>query len=251
MTKIISGNVNGIRACINKEFMDFLSKENPDIICLQETKVNDGFNILLPGYEQIYNFAEKKGYSGTAIFSKEKPIKILKDMGIDEHDKEGRIIAAEYDNYILVTVYTPNSKRGLLRLDYRKEWDKEFLKYIKKLEEEKPVIVCGDLNVAHTAMDIKNDKSNYNKSAGYTQTEIDGFENMLKEGFVDTFRHLHPDEIKYSWWSYMFNARANNTGWRIDYFLTSKSLIKEVKEAFILNEVMGSDHCPVGIVLNQ
>ncbi|MBW2997909.1 exodeoxyribonuclease III [Candidatus Woesearchaeota archaeon] len=249
MTKIISWNVNGLRACMNKGFMDFLNKEDPDIICLQETKVNDGFSILLPGYQQYYNFAGKKGYSGTAIFSKEKPIKILNDMGIDEHDQEGRIIAAEYDKFILVTVYTPNSKRGLLRLPYRKEWDEAFLKYVKNLEKDKPVIVCGDLNVAHTAMDIKNDKSNYNKSAGYTQTEIDGLNNILDSGFVDTFRALYPEEIKYSWWSYMFNARANNTGWRIDYFLTSKDFFEHVKDAFILTDVMGSDHCPIGIEL--
>jgi len=248
MTKIISWNVNGIRACIKKGFMEFLNKEDPDMICIQETKAND-FSILLPEYNMTWNSAVKKGYSGTAIFSKEKPIKILKDMGIDEHDQEGRIIAAEFKKFILITVYTPNSKRGLLRLDYRKEWDKAFLSYIKKLEKTKPVIVCGDLNVAHTAMDIKNDKSNYNKSAGYTQVEIDGLNNILNAGYTDTFRHLHPDEIKYSWWSYMFNSRANNTGWRIDYFLTSKDITKEVKEAFILNEVFGSDHCPVGIVL--
>ncbi|MBW3020581.1 exodeoxyribonuclease III [Candidatus Woesearchaeota archaeon] len=249
MTKIISWNVNGLRACMNKGFMDFLSKENPDIICLQETKVNDGFSILLPGYEQYYNFAGKKGYSGTAIFSKVKPIKILNDMGIDEHDKEGRIIAAEYDKFILVTSYTPNSQRGLARLDYRKKWDEAFLKYIKNLEKKKPVIICGDLNVAHKEIDIKNAKANYNKSAGYTQVEIDGFENLLNSGLVDTFRSLYPETIRYTWWSYMFNARTKDVGWRIDYFLTSKDFFKNVKDSLIYTDVMGSDHCPVGIIL--
>lgn len=229
--------------------MDFLSKENPDIICLQETKVNDGFSILLPGYEQYYNFAGKKGYSGTAIFSKVKPIKILNDMGIDEHDKEGRIIAAEYDKFILVTSYTPNSQRGLARLDYRKKWDEAFLKYIKNLEKKKPVIICGDLNVAHKEIDIKNAKANYNKSAGYTQVEIDGFENLLNSGLVDTFRSLYPETIRYTWWSYMFNARTKDVGWRIDYFLTSKDFFKNVKDSLIYTDVMGSDHCPVGIIL--
>lgn len=243
--KIISWNVNGIRACINKGFMDSIKKINPDIICLQETKCQKGqVQINLEGFKQYWNYAEKKGYSGTAIFTKKEPLKVTYDLGKDEHDKEGRLITLEFDNFVLINAYVPNSKRGLLRLNDRKEWDKYLLAHIKK--QKKKIIFCGDLNVAHTKMDIKNAKSNYNVSAGYTQTEIDGFENYLTV-LKDSFRELHPKTIKYSWWSYMFNSRANNTGWRIDYFLVSD--MKMIKEAFILNDIMGSDHCPVGVVL--
>ena len=249
--KLISFNVNGIRACVKKGFLDFVKNEKPDILCIQETKAHpDQVDIVLSDYPHHYwNSAEKKGYSGTAVFSKHKPISVHYDMGIEEHDKEGRIIAVEFDKYYLVTVYTPNSGRGLVRLEYRKTWDADFLKYLKKLEEKKPVIVCGDLNVAHTEIDLKNPKSNYNKTAGYTQIEIDGFENLLKSGFIDTFREFEKEGGHYSYWSYMFSARSKNIGWRIDYFLISPSLRKQLKNSFILKDVMGSDHCPVGITI--
>lgn len=224
---------------------------DPDILCLQETKaqpeqVEEAIKEI-KNYSKYYNSADKKGYSSTAILSKIEPISITNDMGVPEHDKEGRVICAEYKDFYLVTVYVPNSGQGLKRLDYRQQWDVDFTAYLKNLEKTKPVIVCGDLNVAHTSIDLKNDKSNYNKSAGYTQVEIDGFQALLDAGFVDTFRLLHPEEVKYTYWSYRFNARKNNSGWRIDYFLVSQVLADKVKSAEIHNEYFGSDHCPVSI----
>lgn len=244
--KIISWNVNGIRAVLKKGFLDFIKKENPDILCLQETKAHSNqLDKILSQYKYHYwNSAEKKGYSGTAIFSKIKPLSVKYGMNIEKHDKEGRIITLEFEKYFLITVYTPNSGRGLVRLNYRKEWDKDFLNFINKLEKTKPIIVCGDLNVAHKDIDLANPKSNYNKTAGYTQIEIDGFNNLTKY-FKDTFRIFNKDPKNYTYWSYMHNTREKNIGWRIDYFLTN---IK-IKDSFILPKVLGSDHCPVGIVL--
>ena len=253
MQKLISWNVNGIRAVAKKGLVDILHELDADVYCFQETKaqghqVEDALDGLMD-YEVYSNSAEKKGYSGTAILSKVKPIDVTLGMGHDEHDTEGRIITAEYDNYYLVNVYVPNSQSGLLRLPYRVEWDKAFLKYLKGLEKKKPVIVCGDMNVAHQPIDLKNDKANFNKSAGYTEQEIEGMDNFIKNGFTDSFRHFYPTQEKYSWWSYRMNARAKNVGWRIDYFLVSDSLMDRVKDSFILNDVMGSDHCPVGILI--
>ncbi|MBT3836296.1 exodeoxyribonuclease III [Candidatus Woesearchaeota archaeon] len=248
--KIISWNVNGIRACVKKGFLDFIEKEKPDVICLQETKAHpDQVDDMLAEYEHHYwNSAEKKGYAGTAIFSKVKPISVLYgDEPMD--DDQGRVIAVEFEDYYLVTVYTPNSKRGLVGLDRRAKWDKDFHKFIMSLEKKKPVIFCGDLNVAHTDIDLKNFKANYNKNAGYTQKEIDGLERYIDSGYIDSFREFEKEGGHYTWWSYMFNARANNTGWRIDYFMVSKKLKNQLKDAFILKDVMGSDHCPVGILL--
>ncbi len=248
--KLISWNVNGIRATVGKGFIEKLQEMNPDVICLQETKAQvDQVKEALFGIEyHIYaNSAERKGYSSTAILSKTEPISVTNDMGVAEHDTEGRVMTAEYDKFYLVTVYTPNSGSELARLDYRVDWDRVFLNHIKTLETRKPVIICGDLNVAHKPLDIKNDKSNYNKSAGYTQKEIDGIDAIVNAGFVDTFRHFYPEEEKFSWWSFRAGARSKNIGWRIDYFLTSESLKPNLKDAFILNEVEGSDHCPVGL----
>ncbi len=249
--KILSWNVNGIRAAQKKGFADFMTESNPDIICLQETKARpEQVELDLPEYHQYWNSAEKKGYSGTAIFSKEKPLSVKNDMDIPEHDTEGRVIAAEYSDYYLVTVYTPNAKRGLLRLDYRSEsWDPDFLAYMKELEKHKPVIFCGDLNVAHTEIDLANPKSN-RKNAGFTDEERAGFDNILAAGFIDTFREFESGGGHYTWWSYMGGARARNVGWRIDYFCISPALRPRLQSAFILPDVMGSDHCPVGIVLD-
>lgn len=253
--KIISFNVNGIRASAKKGLLDTLRNLNAEIVCLQETKatVNQVKEVLedLDQYHVYANEADRKGYSGTAILTKEKPVNVTYDIGIAEYDAEGRVITVEYSDYFVVNVYVPNSGNGLVRLGYRKQWDEALLNYLKGLEKLKPVIFCGDLNVAHQPIDIKNDKANYNKSAGYTQTEIDGMDNYLNTGLVDSFRELHPDTVKYSWWSYRMNARARNIGWRIDYFLLSKSLVPKLKEAFILNDVMGSDHCPVGVSLKS
>lgn len=247
--KIISWNVNGIRAVLKKDFVKSVSDMAPDILCLQETKIHEPMPIPgLKEYKDYWNCAERKGYSGTVIFSKTEPIRIIRGIGIGEHDTEGRVITAEYENFFLVNTYIPNSGRGLVRLDYREKWDRDFLAYLKDLEKNKPVVLCGDLNVAHREIDLKNPKSNYDKTAGYTQREIDGMD-RLQEVFVDTFRSLYPEEVKYSWWSYMFSARQKNVGWRIDYFLISKSLQPKLKDAFILNEIMGSDHCPVGVEL--
>ena len=244
--KIISWNVNGIRAAINKGFYSSMSKVNPDIICLQETKAHkDQVNLILDDYPyKFWNSAQKKGYSGTAIFSKIEPIKHIYDIGIEEHDQEGRVIALEFDSYFLVTVYTPNSKRKLLRLEYRQKWDKDFLKYLKKLEKKKPVIFCGDLNVAHMEIDLKNPKNNH-KNAGFTKEERAGFDNIVNAGFIDTFREFNKEGGHYTWWSYMFQARKRDIGWRIDYFCISKVLKSILLDSLILKDVLGSDHCPV------
>lgn len=247
--KIVSWNINGIRAITKKDFFEDISKIEPDIICLQETKAQD-FEVEkaladLTQYHQFFNSAERKGYSGTAILSKTKPLSVTNDMGVAEHDTEGRVQCAEFEDFYLVNVYVPNSGQKLERLDYRKKWDKDFRNYLKNLEKSKPVILCGDLNVAHRAIDLKNDKSNYNKTAGYTQIEIDGMDNLTNAGFVDTFRHFHPEEVAYTYWSYRFKSRERNTGWRIDYFLVSKSLIEKIKNVEILSQYYGSDHCPV------
>ncbi len=252
--KIISWNVNGIRAAAKKDFQGSVHGINPDILCLQETKAQDGQVAeaidLKEDYNLSINSAMKKGYSGTAILSKENPISVKNHLGIKAHDQEGRVMTAEYEHFFLVNVYVPNSKRGLLRLDYREGWDKDLLAHLKNLEKKKPVIICGDLNVAHQAIDLKNPKSNYNKTAGYTQVEIDGLSNYIDAGFIDSFRHFHPEQVAYSWWSYRMKARERNIGWRIDYFLVSKSIIDKVTAAFILPEVIGSDHCPVGIEID-
>lgn len=251
--KLISWNVNGIRAAMKKDFEGSMKNLSPDVICLQETKAQDDQvqEALFGSEYQIYsNSAEKKGYSGTAILSKTEPISVKPDMGIAEHDNEGRVLTAEFQDFYVVTVYTPNSQQGLARLDYREQWDKDFYAFVKDLEVKKPVIICGDLNVAHKPLDIKNDKANYNKTAGYTQTEIDGMDRFIDGGFVDTFRQFYPDTEKFSWWSWRANARAKNVGWRIDYFLVSQSLSDRVKDAFIWNEIEGSDHCPVGIEID-
>lgn len=248
--KLISWNVNGLRACMDKGFMDFFSKMDADVFCLQETKLQAGqIEMDLPGYHQYWNYAEKKGYSGTAMFTKREPVNVTYGIGIEEHDKEGRVITAEFEDYYVVTVYTPNSQRELARLDYRMQWEEAFLNYIKSLDEKKPVIFCGDLNVAHKEIDLKNPKTNH-KNAGFTDEERACFSKVLENGFVDTFRYFYP-EMKdiYSWWSYMFQARAKNAGWRIDYFVTSERLNEKLEDAKIHTTVMGSDHCPVELTL--
>ena len=244
--KFISWNVNGIRAVIKKGFYDFMDEYNPDIICIQETKAHkEQVDLMLSNYPyQYWNSAVKKGYSSTAIFSKKEPLNIINDMGIEEHDQEGRIITLEFGKYYLVTVYTPNSKRELLRLDYRKIWDKDFLAYMKKLEKVKPVIFCGDLNVAHTEIDLKNPKTNH-FNPGFTDEERSGFTNIVNNGFIDTFREFNKEGGHYTWWSYMFQARAKDIGWRIDYFCISESLKSKLKDSYILKDVMGSDHAPI------
>ena len=251
--KIISFNVNGVRAITKKTFLDDVRSMNPDILCLQETKANDQqTEEALQAFDEYFIYtssAVRPGYSGTAILSKTKPLTVNFGLGIPEHDQEGRSIIAEYENFILVNCYVPNSGSELARLDYRETWDADLLAFLKELEKKKPVVFCGDLNVAHKAIDLANPKSNYNKSAGFTQREINGIENLLNAGFVDTFRHFYPEEIKYSWWSARFNSRAKNVGWRIDYFLATSSIVPKIKDAFILNEIMGSDHCPVGIII--
>lgn len=243
--KIVSWNVAGYRSACNKGFKESIESLNPDVICLQEVKCLESEIPFIPeGYEMYLNPAEKKGYSGTLIFSRIKPLNVTYDMGIDIHDHEGRLITIEYDDFHLVNAYVPNSKKELERLDYRMTWEDDMLTYLKKLETKKPVILCGDLNVAHTEMDIKNAKSNQ-RSAGFTIEERDKFTLLLKSGFIDTFRYFHPDEIKYSWWSYLFHAREKNAGWRLDYFVVSSSFIDKINDSLILNEVMGSDHCPI------
>ncbi len=252
--QMISWNLNGIRAAIKKGFFDSMEKLNPDILCIQETKAQDDqvkeALADLQGYHIYSNSAEKKGYSGTAILTKTQPLEVTNDIGISEHDFEGRVIAAEYENFFLVTVYVPNSKRDLSRLEYRSQWDADFLKYLKSLEKTKPVIVCGDFNVAHKEIDLARPKPNYNKAAGFTQVEIDGMDNYTNAGLKDTFRHFYPDKIAYSWWSYMGSARERNVGWRIDYFLTSEALLPKLKEAAIHPEYMESDHCPVSLTID-
>lgn len=247
--RFVSWNVNGIRAAIKKDFLSSLAAMDTDVICLQETKAQDEqvMEALseLSGYQIFANSAVKKGYSGTAIITRREPLSVRYDLGMEEHDQEGRVIAAEFDDFFLVTVYTPNSGSELKRLAYRQTWDREFLAYLERLEEEKPVIVCGDLNVAHRDIDLARPKPNYNKSAGYMQEEIDGFDHLVNAGFIDTFRHQHPEKIKYSWWSYRAGAREKNVGWRIDYFLSSPALRERIRHADILDQVFGSDHCPV------
>lgn len=248
--KLISWNVNGLRACVGKGFIDFLTKENADIFCIQETKLQEGqIDLDLPGYYQYWNYAEKKGYSGTAIFTKIQPSSVFYGIGVEEHDHEGRVITLEYEDFYIITVYTPNSQDGLARLAYRMKWEEDFLSYLKKLEEHKPVIFCGDLNVAHKEIDLKNPKSN-RKNAGFSDEERAKFSILTESGFLDTFRYFYPDmEGIYSWWSYRFSARAKNAGWRIDYFLVSDGLKDRLEDAVIYTEVMGSDHCPVGLIL--
>ncbi|MBR5857496.1 MAG: exodeoxyribonuclease III [Phascolarctobacterium sp.] len=248
--KLISWNVNGLRACMNKGFEDFLRASEADAFCLQETKMQrEQADFVFDGYEEYCNSAEKKGYSGTAIFSKNAPLNVTYGIGVEEHDKEGRVITAEYENFYLVTVYTPNSQRELARLDYRMVWEDVFRDYLLKLDEKKPVIVCGDLNVAAEEIDLKNPKTN-RKNAGFTDEERAKFRELKAAGFVDTFRHLHPEEVKYSWWSYMFKAREKNAGWRIDYFVVSERIADKVKAAEIHTEILGSDHCPVSIEID-
>ncbi len=254
MMKIVSWNVNGIRAVAQKGFEQILSEINADVFCIQETKAQDDQVVTtlkeIQGYHLFCNSAERKGYSGTAILSKEKPINVTYDMGVEEFDQEGRVICAEYSDYYVVTVYVPNSGSELLRLPYRQQWDQVFCDYLKNLEKTKPVVVCGDFNVAHKEIDLARPKQNYNKAAGYMQEEIDGMDRFVAEGLVDSFRYIHPDEKDaYSWWSYRAGARAKNIGWRIDYLLISNSLCEQLSEAFILPEILGSDHCPVGAVL--
>ena len=284
--KLFSWNVNGLRACMNKGFADFLAEYAPDIICLQETKMQrEQADFVFPGYEEFWNSAEKKGYSGTAIFTKQNPLNVTYGLGIAEHDKEGRVITAEFADFYLVTVYTPNSQRGLARLDYRMQWEVVFREYLERLDAQKPVIVCGDLNseptsstsrakekqtaiqshlqalqkrkpviicgdlnVAASEIDLKNPKSNRN-NAGFTDQEREKFQELLQVGFIDTFRYLHPDEIKYSWWSYMFKAREKNAGWRIDYFIASPQLESRLEDGKIHTDILGSDHCPVELDL--
>lgn len=247
--KFVSWNVNGLRACITKGFEDSFKALDADFFCLQETKLQEGqTDLKFEGYDSYWNYAEKKGYSGTAIFTKHKPLSVSYGLGIDEHDHEGRVITLEMDDFFLVTVYTPNSQDGLRRLDYRMKWEEDFLAYIKTLDEKKPVIICGDLNVAHEEIDLKNPKTN-RMNAGFTDLEREKMSIFLSNGFIDTFRALYPDTVKYSWWSYRFKAREKNAGWRIDYFLISERLKERMENALIHNEVYGSDHCPVELIL--
>ena len=251
--KIISFNVNGIRAIVSKNFIQDMQAISPDVICLQETKADAEQVAIavagLSGYHVFANAADKKGYSGTAILSKVAPLSIQYDMGIDEHDHEGRIVCAEYNDFFLVCVYVPNSGSELARLPYRQQWDADFLTYLKKCEETKPVVICGDLNVAHQAIDLARPKENYNKAAGYMQEEIDGMNRFVEAGLLDTFRYFNPELTKYSWWSYRAGAREKNVGWRIDYFLASEAFLNRISATEIYNDILGSDHCPVGITI--
>jgi exodeoxyribonuclease III len=249
--KLISWNVNGIRACVTKGFLEFFNEVDADIFCIQESKLQEGqIDLALLGYFQYWNYAVKKGYSGTAIFTKKEPLSVHYGIDIEEHDQEGRVITLEFDNFYMVTVYTPNSKTELERLEYRMVWEDDFQNYLKQLESKKPVVVCGDLNVAHKEIDLKNPKTN-KKNAGFTAEERGKFEQLMEKGFVDTFRYFYPDlEEVYSWWSYRFSARAKNSGWRIDYFCTSESLNQKLQGAKIHTEIMGSDHCPVELEID-
>lgn len=251
LKKLISWNVNGLRACVKKGFLDYFNEMNADIFCIQETKLQEGqINLELDGYYDYWNYAEKKGYSGTAVFTKEKPINVKMGLGIEEHDKEGRVITLEYDKFFLVNVYTPNSQQKLARIDYRMSWEDAFRNHLKNLEKNKPVILCGDLNVAHMEIDLKNPSSN-RKNAGFSDQERSKMSELLNSGFTDTFRYFYPDlEGAYSWWSYRFNARANNAGWRIDYFIVSNSLNDNLNDAKIHTSIEGSDHCPVELDIN-
>lgn len=248
--KLVSWNVNGLRACMNKGFKNFMDSVDADVFCVQETKMQrEQANFEFPGYFEYWNSAEKKGYSGTAIFSKTEPISVTYDMDIEEHDKEGRIICAEYDKFYLVNVYVPNAQRDLARLPYRVTWEDAFRSYVGELNAKKPVLICGDMNVARNFIDIKNAKNNVG-NAGFTNEERAKMEELLQSGFVDSYRHLYPDkEGAYTWWSYMFKAREKNVGWRIDYFLVSQKMQDEIEDALIYPEIMGSDHCPVGLIL--
>lgn len=249
--KLISWNVNGIRACVQKGFLDFFHNSNADVFCIQESKMQEGqLELDLSGYYQYWNYAQKKGYSGTAIFSKQEALSVQYGIGMEEHDNEGRVITLEFNDFYMITVYTPNSKEELARLDYRLKWEDDFRTYLKYLEETKPVIVCGDMNVAHQEIDLKNPKTN-RKNAGFTDEERAKFTQLLESGFVDTFRSLYPNQTDiYSWWSYRFSARSKNAGWRIDYFLTSSSLKDKIKDAKIYTDIMGSDHCPVALEID-
>ena len=245
--KLISWNVNGIRACLNKGFSDFFKAVNADIFCLQETKCQpEQINLEFEGYTSYWNSAERKGYSGTAIFTKKQPVNVTYGIGIEEHDKEGRIITLEFENFYLVTNYTPNAKRELERLDYRMVWEDEIRKYLLELNKKKPVIMCGDLNVAHEEIDLKNPKTNKG-NAGFTNEEREKMTELLNAGFIDSYRYLYPEKIEYSWWSYIGHAREKNVGWRIDYFIVSNDFRENIKDATIYTEILGSDHCPVGL----
>ena len=245
--KLMSWNVNGIRACLNKGFSDFFKEVNADIFCLQETKCQpEQINLEFEGYTSYWNSAERKGYSGTAIFTKKQPVNVTYGIGIEEHDKEGRIITLEFENFYLVTNYTPNAKRELERLDYRMVWEDEIRKYLLELNKKKPVIMCGDLNVAHEEIDLKNPKTNKG-NAGFTNEEREKMTELLNAGFIDSYRYLYPEKIEYSWWSYMGHAREKNVGWRIDYFIVSNDFRENIKDATIYTEILGSDHCPVGL----
>ncbi len=248
--KLISWNVNGLRACVGKGFLDFFHEADADIFCLQETKLQEGqIDLELPGYFQYWNYAEKKGYSGTAVFTKKEPLSSAFGIGIEEHDHEGRVITLEYEDFYMVTVYTPNSQNELARLPYRMRWEEDFLTYLKNLEKKKPVIFCGDLNVAHKEIDLKNPKTN-RRNAGFTDEEREKFTILTQSGFTDSFRYFYPDKEEiYSWWSYRFSARAKNVGWRIDYFVVSDSLRDRMEDALIYTDILGSDHCPVGLIL--
>ena len=250
--KLISWNINGLRACVKKGFEDFFNEADADIFCLQETKLQEGQIDFAPeGYHCYWNYAEKKGYSGTAVFTKKEPLQVSYGIGIEEHDHEGRVITLEFDGFYFVTVYTPNSQNELARLDYRMKWEDDFRAYLLSLNEKKPVIMTGDLNVAHQEIDLKNPKTN-RKNAGFTQEERDKFTELLNAGFVDSFRYLYPDVTGvYSWWSYRFKAREKNAGWRIDYFVTSESLKEKIEDALIYTDVFGSDHCPVGLKIEM
>lgn len=249
--KIISWNVNGIRALQDKGFAETLARLDADCLLLQETKAQDDQVLktleYVDDYQIFCNSAERKGYSGVALLTRHPPLQVIHDIGMAEHDQEGRVLVAEYETFFLLNVYVPNSGDGLARLDYRQRWDADFLNYMQSLQNRKPLIACGDFNVAHQAIDIARPKANYNKSAGYTQTEIDGFSRFIDAGLIDSYRQQHPDTVAYSWWSYRAGARAKNIGWRIDYILTSRPLLDRISEAFILPDIMGSDHCPVGI----
>ena len=249
--KFISWNVNGLRACVGKGFESIFNELDADFFCLQETKMQAGqLDLAFLGYDSYWNYAEKKGYSGTAIYTKHKPLSVRYGIGIEEHDHEGRVITLEYGDFFFLTVYVPNAQDGLKRLDYRMKWEDDFLSYIKELDKQKPVIFCGDLNVAHEEIDLKNPKTNHN-NPGFTDEEREKFSTLLQSGFKDTFRTLHPDDPTYSWWSYRFHAREKNVGWRIDYFVVSERLMPQVTSASILTEVMGSDHCPVELILGK
>ena len=249
--KLISWNVNGIRACCGKGFADIFAQQDADFFCLQETKMQEGqLDLQFDGYQSFWNYAEKKGYSGTAVFTRHQPLSVSYGIGVDEHDHEGRVVTLEMPDFYLVTVYTPNSQDGLKRLDYRMTWEDDFRHFLLQLDAKKPVIVCGDMNVAHQEIDLKNPKTNHH-NAGFTDEERDKFSVLLDSGFTDSFRFLHPDEVKYSWWSYRFSARQKNIGWRIDYFVVSDSVRDKIKSAEIYSDVLGSDHCPIGMEIKM